>query len=98
MAANYANEVPIGMRRVCRRFEYWRSGHKARLLIPNALWKAAVQTAREHGIFGAAKTLRLDYTRLKRVMEFDCRVDPGAVAQVRGTAAGRRDCRCRVRD
>jgi len=71
MATNDADEIPIGMRRVCCRFERWRSGHKARLPIPNALWKAAVEAAREHGVFRAAKTLRLDYTKLKRVMESD---------------------------
>jgi len=71
MATNDGGEIPIGMRRVCRRFERWRSGHKARLPIPNALWKAAVEAAREHGVFRAAKTLRLDYTKLKRVMESD---------------------------
>ena len=71
MATNDGGEIPIGMRRVCRRFERWRSGHKARLPIPTALWKAAVEAAREHGVFRAAKTLRLDYTKLKRVMESD---------------------------
>lgn len=71
MATNDGGEIPIGMRRVCRRFERWRSGHKARLPIPSALWKAAVEAAREHGVFRAAKTLRLDYTKLKRVMESD---------------------------
>ena len=71
MATNDGGEIPIGMRRVCRRFERWRSGHKARLPIPNALWKAAAEAAREHGVFRAAKSLRLDYTKLKRVMESD---------------------------
>ena len=69
MATNDGGEIPIGMRRVCRRFERWRSGHKARLPIPDALWRAAAEAAREHGVFRAAKTLRLDYTKLKRVME-----------------------------
>ena len=71
MATKDADEIPIGMRRVCRRFERWRSGHKARLPIPNALWKAAAEAAREYGVFRAAKTLRLDYTKLKRVTEGD---------------------------
>ena len=71
MATNDGGEIPIGMRRVCRRFERWRSGHKARLPIPNALWKAAAEAAREHGVFRAAKSLRLDYTKLKRVVESD---------------------------
>lgn len=71
MATNDAGEIPIGMRRLCRRFERWRSGHKVRLPIPNALWRAAAEAAREHGVFRAAKTPRLDYTKLKRVTEAD---------------------------
>jgi hypothetical protein len=71
MATNDEGEIPIAMRRVCRRFERWRSGHQARLPIPNALWKAAAEAAREHGVFRAAKSLRLDYTKLKRGMESD---------------------------
>ena len=71
MATKDAAEIPIGMRKVCRRFERWRSGHKARLPIPNALWRAAAQAAREYGVFRAAKTLRLDYSKLKRVTGAD---------------------------
>ena len=33
MAAKDTFEIPLGMRRVCRRFERWRAGHKARLPI-----------------------------------------------------------------
>ena len=69
MAARDASEIPIGLRRVCRRFERWRSGHKTRLPIPNGLWRAAAHAAREHSVFRAAKTLRLDYSKLKRMME-----------------------------
>jgi hypothetical protein len=64
-------EIQIGMRRVCRRFERWRSGHKGRLPIPNALWRAAAEAAREYGVFQAAKALRLDYTKLKRLTQAD---------------------------
>jgi len=55
MSANEPLEIPIGMRRVCRRFERWRKGHQARLPIPEALWAAAAEAAREHGVFRAAK-------------------------------------------
>jgi hypothetical protein len=71
MATKDADEIPMGMRRVCRRFDRWRSGHKARLPIPDALWRAAAQVAREYGVFRAAKTLRLDYNKLKRVTGAD---------------------------
>jgi hypothetical protein len=57
------------MRRVCRRFERWRKGHKARLPIPEALWAAAAEAAREHGVFRTAKALHLEYGKLKRMVE-----------------------------
>lgn len=62
-------EVPAGLKRVCRRFERWRNGHKARLPIPEGLWASAAQAAREHGIFRTAKILRLEYGKLKRMVE-----------------------------
>jgi hypothetical protein len=69
MSAKGPFEIPVGMRRVCRRFEQWRNGHKARLPIPEALWAAAAEAAREHGVFRAAKALRLEYGKLKRLAE-----------------------------
>ena len=61
MTAKEPFEIPVGLRKVCRRFERWREGHKARLPIPEALWTAAAEAAREHGFFRAAKALRLEY-------------------------------------
>ena len=69
MATKEPLEIPVGMRRVCRRFERWRKGHKARLPIPEALWAAAAEAAREHGVFRASKALRLEYGKLKRMVE-----------------------------
>jgi hypothetical protein len=69
MATNNSKEVPNNMRRVCRLFERWRSRRKARLPIPDALWRAATEAASEHGVFQAAKVLRLDYTKLKRMTQ-----------------------------
>jgi hypothetical protein len=66
MATKDTGEIPVGMRRVCRRFEGWRSGHEARLPIPNALWRTAAEAARKYGVFQAAKALRLDYFELQR--------------------------------
>ncbi len=62
-------EVPAGMLRLSRRFERWRKSHKARLPIPERLWAAAAQAAREHGVFRTAKVLRLEYGKLKRMVE-----------------------------
>jgi hypothetical protein len=62
-------EVPAGMRRVYRRFERWRNGHKARLPIPEGLWASAAEVARKHGVFRTAQVLRLEYGKLKRIVE-----------------------------
>ena len=69
MAPKEPFEIPVGMRRICRRFERWRRAHTARLPIPEALWAAAAEAAREHGVFRAAKALRLEYGKLKRMAE-----------------------------
>ena len=60
-------QVPAGMQRICRRFERWRSSHRGRLPIPEALWAAAAEVAREHGVFRTAKILHLEYGKLKRM-------------------------------
>ena len=77
------DEIPVGMRRVCRRFERWRKGQKARLPIPEKLWALAAQVAREHGVFRTAKVLRLEYGKLKRMAEG---VTPSARAASAGSA------------
>jgi hypothetical protein len=58
------------------------------LPIPECLWAAAVELAREHGVFHTAKALRLEYGKLKRLVESANRVAKGQVAKSR--AAGPR--------
>ena len=62
-------EVPVGMQRVYRRFERWRSSHRGRLPIPAALWAAAAEVAREQGVFRTAKTLHLEHSKLKGMVK-----------------------------
>jgi len=62
-------DIPHGMRRVYRWFERWRSAHTGRLPIPKGLWAAAVELARQHGVFPTAKALRLEYGKLKQLVE-----------------------------
>jgi hypothetical protein len=62
-------DIPHNMRRIYRRFERWRSAHTGRLPIPERLWTAAVGLAREHGVFRTAKVLRLEYGKLKQLVE-----------------------------
>ena len=61
--------IPAGMRRVCRRFERWRSAHTGRLPIPEDLWASAAEVAKAHGVFRTAKILRLEYGKLKRLAQ-----------------------------
>jgi hypothetical protein len=62
-------DIPPNMRRLYWRFERWRSAHTGRLPIPERLWAAATELAREHGVFPTAKALRLEYGKLKQRVE-----------------------------
>lgn len=73
-------DVPAGMRRVYRRFERWRKSHVGRLPIPERLWRAAAELAREHGVCRTAQVLHLEYSKLRRMAE-------PAVVSRRATAA-----------
>jgi hypothetical protein len=46
--------------------EQFRSTQPARTKLPEPFWQAAIQLAREHGLYAVAHPLRLDYTRLKQ--------------------------------
>ena len=44
-----------------RQFDQFRSTQPRRTKLPEPLWQAAVELAREHGIYSVAHPLRLDY-------------------------------------
>ncbi len=50
-------------------FERWRQSRPRGTRIPDALWRAAVEAAGEHGVSKAAQALRLDYYALKKRVE-----------------------------
>jgi hypothetical protein len=52
-----------------RRFDEFRSSRPHRTKLPETLWQAAVELAREHGLHPVAHPLRLDYMGLKRRLE-----------------------------
>jgi len=62
-----ALDIPDGMRVLQGRFARWRKSHIGRLPIPDPLWAAAAEMAREHGVFRIAKLLSLEYGKLKRL-------------------------------
>ena len=49
-----------------RQLDQFRSTQTQRTKLPEALWEAAVELARQHGIYRVAHSLRLDYMGLKR--------------------------------
>jgi hypothetical protein len=74
-------DIPPNMRRLYRHFERWRSAHSGRLPIPERLWPAAAELAREHGVSSTANALRLDYGRLKQRVEAAVPVASGGFAK-----------------
>ena len=53
------------MGQVRRQLERWRGNRKKGARIPEPIWQAAVEVAREHGLWQTAKELRLDYYSLQ---------------------------------
>ncbi len=58
--------LPEHLQQLSQRLEEWRNAHIRRSRLPEELWAAAVELARQHGLFRTAHTLRLDYTNLKK--------------------------------
>jgi hypothetical protein len=57
--------IPEGITQLQHQLEQFRSTQPGRTKLPEGLWQAAVELARQHGIYAVAHPLRLDYTRLK---------------------------------
>ena len=66
---NEIPEVPPDMRKIYRRLRRWRRSHARRVPLPDSLWAAAGELAREHGINRTAKALHLEYGKLKERAE-----------------------------
>jgi hypothetical protein len=60
--------IPPDLVELSQRLERWRSEHPARSRLPESIWSAAAEMAKRHGLHRTTKTLRLDYTGLKRRM------------------------------
>ena len=57
--------IPEPVAQLQRQLEQFRSSQPGRTKLPESLWQAAVELARQHGVYPVAHPLRLDYTRLK---------------------------------
>jgi hypothetical protein len=58
--------VPDSVQRLGQQFERFRTARSGRGKLPESLWQAAVEQARQHGVNVVAQALRLDYNVLKR--------------------------------
>src|SRR5881296_3921346 len=58
--------VPAAIQEAQLEFENWRRDRKRGERIPGNLWAAAVELAKQHGVWPAARALHLDHSRLKR--------------------------------
>jgi hypothetical protein len=61
--------IPEPIVQLQRQFDQFRSAQPHRAKIPESLWQAAEELAREHGLYAVAHPLRLDYVGLKRRLE-----------------------------
>lgn len=58
--------IPEAIVQLQRQFDQFRNTRPVRTKLPEPLWQAAVELAREHGIYSVAHPLRLDYVGLKK--------------------------------
>jgi hypothetical protein len=58
--------IPEPVVQLQRQLEQFRSSRPGRTKLPESFWQAAVELARQHGVYPVAHPLRLDYTRLKK--------------------------------
>ena len=70
--------IPEAIVELQRRLDQFRSTRPRRTKLPESLWQAAVELARQHGVYSVAHPLRLDYMGLKKRL--------GAVPILRRTA------------
>ncbi len=58
--------IPEPIVQLQRQLDQFRSTQPRRTKLPESLWQAAVELARQHGVYSVAHPLRLDYMGLKK--------------------------------
>ena len=69
MPRRVSQKVPEAIIQLQTQLDQWRSTQKVRTKLPESFWEAAVNLAKEYGLFRTAGPLRLDYMRLKKRLE-----------------------------
>jgi hypothetical protein len=70
-----AVSIPEPIVQLQRQLDQFRSAQPHRAKIPEGMWQAAVELARQHGLYAVAHPLRLDYVGLKRRLEGATKVE-----------------------
>jgi hypothetical protein len=91
--------IPEPIIQLQRQLDQFRSLQPHRTRLPEALWQAAVELARHHGLHAVAHPLRLDYMGLKRRLAGGAEVrkkkksaSPGFVELMAAQPATMADC------
>src|SRR5258708_39825677 len=58
--------IPEPIAQLQRQLDQFRSTQPRGRRLPDSMWQAAVELAREHGVYSVAHPLRLDYTGLEK--------------------------------
>src|SRR5688572_12540744 len=69
MSQDQRQEALAGIEEVRGRLDLWREGRKAGQPMPEELWSAAVELAARHGVFAVARSLGLEFSKLKKLLE-----------------------------
>jgi len=67
----------VTIEEVKARFDQWRQTRQGRSRIPDELWVAAGELARQHGVNKISRVLRLEFNHLKRMTESAGQTTPG---------------------
>ena len=69
MNSKSTTPIPGAIEQLQRQLDEFRSTQRHRTKLPETLWQAAVELARQHGVYSVAHPLRLDYTGLKKRLD-----------------------------
>jgi hypothetical protein len=69
MKPDNATAIPLEIEQARQELEAWRSTHRPRCHIPDSLWKRAAELASQYGLYLTSRTLRVDYMRLKKLVQ-----------------------------
>src|SRR5258708_23450147 len=69
MNGKSTSPIPEPIVQLQRQLDQFRSTQPHRTKLPETLWQAAVELARQHGVYSVAHPLRLDYMGLKKRLD-----------------------------